>query len=714
MDPDPPRLCMTGSEADAGELEARLSREADLHEVRLDHLRVVDDRIFDVIRRHGPRLIVACRPARAMGAFRGSEEDRLAILARVAAAGPAWVDLEIEVFEDGPLAKVPGGALRGLRDIVPVSGPEDATARVGATGFPSPPRILVSFHSATRCSERGLADLADRLCRVPADAVKVAVGVEHASDLLALRRFFGTGSKVAARHPTRVVIGLGDAGLITRARPAFLGSAWTYVASGAGRATAPGQWTLERAVRLRVRESGGLGPFLLVGGSQVTRSPGTDAYNALFRSRNLPLQYLPLPARSAAEALEGARALGARGLGVTMPLKREILSVLTPAAWDRFVTAAGAANTVWRTGLGGAAVFNTDAMAARAALRRAGSLEGAVVLILGSGGAAAAVGAAARSLGARVVLAARDPSRAMEACARAGDGWSVAPWAARAEVAHDVLVQTTPLRGDDAFPGPVKARLVVDLALGDDSLSARARRGGAETIGGLEFWCLQGAPQMSILTGTPITPGDLARALAETGWVRPGTPPPLAGRDSGDNGTPDGSPRSIVLTGMRGAGKSTLLPLLARRLGLNGVDSDAEVEGLLGRPIADLFRDGDETLFRRTEEAVIRLALRGGPVVLAAGGGAIERPETRAAMGDAFTVWLHAPADVLSRRIRGSGRPSLTGAPPELEAAVVLTRREALYRECADLVVSTGELDPEEACDVVERVWRGLSHHHVR
>src|ERR1700744_3505104 len=87
--------------------------------------------------------------------------------------------------------------------------------------------------------------------------------------------------------------------------------------------------------------------------------------------------------------------------------------------------------------------------------------------------------------------------------------------------------------------------------------------------------------------------------------------------------------RSIVLIGMMGAGKSTIGRRLSARLGLPFLDADAEIEAAAGMSIPDIFESHGEPHFRDGEARVIARLLDGGPVVLATGGGAFLREETR-------------------------------------------------------------------------------------
>src|SRR3546814_1085295 len=87
--------------------------------------------------------------------------------------------------------------------------------------------------------------------------------------------------------------------------------------------------------------------------------------------------------------------------------------------------------------------------------------------------------------------------------------------------------------------------------------------------------------------------------------------------------------RPIVLVGLMGVGKSTVGKRLARRLGLEFVDSDEEIERAADHSIAEIFDRFGENSFRDGERRVIARLIDGPPRVIATGGGAFINDETR-------------------------------------------------------------------------------------
>ena len=147
--------------------------------------------------------------------------------------------------------------------------------------------------------------------------------------------------------------------------------------------------------------------------------------------------------------------------------------------------------------------------------------------------------------------------------------------------------------------------------------------------------------------------------------------------------------RSIVLVGMMGAGKSTIGRRLATRLRLSFLDADTEIEAAhAGMTIPEIFAAHGEPYFRDGEARVIARLLDNGPAVIATGGGAFMREETRNRIRDkAVSIWLKADADVIMRRVkRRADRPLLQTEDPAATVIRLLEAREPIYQN-ADLTI---------------------------
>ena len=158
--------------------------------------------------------------------------------------------------------------------------------------------------------------------------------------------------------------------------------------------------------------------------------------------------------------------------------------------------------------------------------------------------------------------------------------------------------------------------------------------------------------------------------------------------------------RCVVLIGMMGAGKSTIGRRMAARLRLPFVDADTEIETAAGMSIPDIFETHGEPHFRDGEARVIARLLDGGPAVIATGGGAFMREETRGRIHDkAVSIWLKADADVIMKRVRRrSDRPLLQNADPEGTVSRLLGEREPVYGT-ADLTILSRDVPHDKIVD---------------
>ncbi len=149
---------------------------------------------------------------------------------------------------------------------------------------------------------------------------------------------------------------------------------------------------------------------------------------------------------------------------------------------------------------------------------------------------------------------------------------------------------------------------------------------------------------------------------------------------------------SIFLVGLMGAGKTTIGRALAKKLNKRFVDSDHEIESRTGATIPVIFEIEGEESFRKREADVIRELSAQQDIVLATGGGAILRAETRAYLKQRGTViYLRAGINqILQRTGRDKNRPLLQTADPRRKLEELSRQRDPYYREVADFVIETG------------------------
>jgi shikimate kinase len=160
----------------------------------------------------------------------------------------------------------------------------------------------------------------------------------------------------------------------------------------------------------------------------------------------------------------------------------------------------------------------------------------------------------------------------------------------------------------------------------------------------------------------------------------------------------------VALVGLPGCGKSTIGRQLARRFGIDFLDTDAEIERHLGTSIRQYFELHGEAAFRDQEQAVLsELCQTPRSCVLATGGGIILRPENRQALvRHTQVVYLHASVHDLWRRLRhDTKRPLLQGGDALNKLKTLASEREPLYREVAHFTIETGRQPPSASVNMI-------------
>lgn len=163
----------------------------------------------------------------------------------------------------------------------------------------------------------------------------------------------------------------------------------------------------------------------------------------------------------------------------------------------------------------------------------------------------------------------------------------------------------------------------------------------------------------------------------------------------------DGLLMNLTLIGYRATGKTTLARLLAERLGWDWIDADVEIERVAEKTIAEIFAEDGEPVFRDIEARVIADLTGRSNLVIAAGGGAPLREESRKAMRQGGqVVWLQATPETIHARMTGDAttatrRPNLTDRGPLDEILHVVSVREPIYRESAHVEIDTEGKTPE-------------------
>ncbi|MBW1801192.1 MAG: shikimate dehydrogenase [Deltaproteobacteria bacterium] len=252
-------------------------------------------------------------------------------------------------------------------------------------------------------------------------------------------------------------------------------------------------------------------------GRPIGHSLSPVMHNAALRETGHNAVYLAFETGDLRGCIEGMKALGIKGLSVTIPFKSEVIPLLDGV--DPLAAKIGAVNTIVNHG-GRLIGYNTDAVGALRSIEEKIPVPGITCLIIGAGGAAKAIGFILKKKGAQVTITNRSEDRG-----KALAEFLECPFIPLNESGghqSDLFIHTTPVgmspHNDQCLiPEEMlkKDMTVMDIVYTplETKLLAIARNRGCRTINGLGMLVYQGAEQFRLWTGSEPPVDTMRRAL---------------------------------------------------------------------------------------------------------------------------------------------------------------------------------------------------------
>jgi shikimate dehydrogenase len=256
-------------------------------------------------------------------------------------------------------------------------------------------------------------------------------------------------------------------------------------------------------------------------GDPVEHSLSPLVHNAGYQALGINYAYVSFRVKDIKRAVEGIRGPGIRGASVTTPHKTGVLKYL-----DRLDPTAGkigAVNTIVNDG-GALTGYNTDGDGAIKALEEATALKGKRAILVGAGGAAAAIAFGLKAKGTKLFVLSRTENKARELAQKVGAG-GYGNLKRLAEIASaDIMINATPV---GMWPETDRSiipkellhnRLTVfDIVYNprETRLIAEARERGCTTVYGYKMLLYQAAAQFQLFTGLKAPLEAMESALAQ-------------------------------------------------------------------------------------------------------------------------------------------------------------------------------------------------------
>lgn len=354
------------------------------------------------------------------------------------------------------------------------------------------------------------------------------------------------------------------------------------------------------------------------------------------------------------------------GVNITIPYKVEVtkyLDFISPEAQQ-----IGCVNTVIKRD-GKTYGFNTDYYGLKYLIEKNEiEINGANILILGTGGSSLTAAAVCSHMGAKSI----------NFVSRSGDinyesVYSICP-------DTNVIINTTPV---GMYPNNGECHIVLDkfkklsgvvdiiFNPSKTKLLIKAEALGIKHANGLPMLVAQAKAACEIFTDEKINDSEIDRI---TKIIEDNT-------------------KNIVLIGMPGCGKSHIGRLVAESLGRELIDTDAEIVKDAGMSIPEIFAKHGEDTFRKYEQNVIMRVGKLSGKVIATGGGVVTRENNYAPLHQNSKI-VFIERDISSLPTNGrplSHKNSLTA---------MYEKRLPMYKKFADVTVKNNST-PSACCDKI-------------
>jgi shikimate kinase len=137
---------------------------------------------------------------------------------------------------------------------------------------------------------------------------------------------------------------------------------------------------------------------------------------------------------------------------------------------------------------------------------------------------------------------------------------------------------------------------------------------------------------------------------------------------------------NLVFLGMMGSGKSSIGLLVAKKLKLDFIDIDKEIEKNLDTSIKKIFEVRGEDYFRKLEEKITLKKLKNISTVVSLGGGAFTNKNIRKeVLKNHISFWLNWDNETLLNRIKNSKKRPLAFNSTDNELIDLIKKRSNIY-----------------------------------
>ncbi len=140
------------------------------------------------------------------------------------------------------------------------------------------------------------------------------------------------------------------------------------------------------------------------------------------------------------------------------------------------------------------------------------------------------------------------------------------------------------------------------------------------------------------------------------------------------------SKKNLVFLGMMGSGKSSIGSIVSKKLNIEFIDVDHEIEKKLNMKISKIFESEGENYFREIEEEMTLKILKNKKTVISLGGGAFLNNKIKKEILDKhISFWLNWDPKTIVERIKNNKKRPIAFKSSKNELLQLIKDRYLVY-----------------------------------
>jgi shikimate kinase/shikimate kinase/3-dehydroquinate synthase len=140
------------------------------------------------------------------------------------------------------------------------------------------------------------------------------------------------------------------------------------------------------------------------------------------------------------------------------------------------------------------------------------------------------------------------------------------------------------------------------------------------------------------------------------------------------------SKENLVFLGMMGSGKSSIGSIISKKLNIDFIDVDKQIEKKMGLTISKIFEIKGEKYFREIEEATTLKVLKKNKTIISLGGGAfLNNKIKKEILNNHISFWLNWEIKTLINRIKKSQKRPVAFNASKIDLIELIKKRSIVY-----------------------------------